>query len=242
MQQRQKLTVEKRSVLGKKLKALRKLGVFPANIYGKDIKSLAVQLPYKEFETVFKEAGETGLIDVVVEGQIRPVLIHNVQTDSVTRLPIHADFYQVNLKEKVKSMVPVELVGEPKAVVDKLGLLMPLLSEVEVEALPTDLPEKLEVNVEHLAQVDEQVTVADIKAPTGVTVLNEKEQAVAKIAELVSREAQEEAAKEEAAKEAAKVETAEGEQPATEGEEKPEGEKAQQKTEQKPAEKSPQEK
>ncbi|HSX40742.1 MAG TPA: 50S ribosomal protein L25 [Candidatus Saccharimonadales bacterium] len=231
--QRQSLKVEKRTTLGKKLKKLRRDGLFPANIYGRDIKSLAVQLPYKDFEHVFKEAGETGLVDVHVEGEVRPVLIHNVQIDPLSRMALHADFYQVNLKEKIKAMVPVELIGEPKAVTDKVGLLMPLLSEVEVEALPTDLPEKLDADVSHLAAIDDQLAVADLKTPSGVTILTDPNQAVAKIAELVSKEAAEQAAAEEAAKEAAKAEGAEGE--AAEGAqaaEKAEGEK----TEAKPAE------
>ncbi len=203
---RQKLTVEKRKVVGTKVKKLRIEGILPANIYGKDIKSLAVQVPFKEFEALYKEVGETGLIDVEVDGELRPVLIHNVQKDHITKIPLHADFFQVNLKEKVKTMVPLATVGEPKAVADKLGLLMQTLNEIEVEALPADLPEKIEVNVEHLAAIDEQMLVGDLKIPTGVTVLTDASQVVVKIAALVSKEAEEEAAKEAAAAEAAKAE------------------------------------
>lgn len=213
---RQKLTVVKRDVLGKKIKKLRREGMIPANIYGKDIKSLAVQLPFKEFETVYNEVGETGLLDLEVDGKARPVLIHNVQLDHLTRIPVHADFYQVNLKEKVKTMVPLVVTGEPKAVTEKLGLLLQPLSEVEVEALPEDLPENIEINVEPLANVDEQITVNDLKAPKGVEVLTDASQVVVKIGELVTKEAQEEAAAAEAAAEAAKAEGTEA--PAAEGE------------------------
>lgn len=201
-----KLVVEKRKVFGKKVKKLRKEGIFPANIYGKDVKSLAVQLPYKEFENVFKEARETGLVDLQIDSQVRPVLIHNVQLDYLTQTPVHADFYQVNLKEKVKTMVPLVLTGEAKAVSDKIGIVLQPLSEVEIEALPTDLPENIEVNVEHLAQIDEQITVDSLKVPAGVTILTDKEQVVVKIGELISKEAQEQAAAEAAAAEAAKAE------------------------------------
>lgn len=204
--QRQKLKVEERKILGKKVKKLRREGVLPANIYGKDVKSLAVQVPTKEFEKVFKEEGETGLVDLHVNGEIRPVLIQNVQVAPLTRAPLHADFYQVNLKEKVKAMVPVVAVGEPKAVSEKIGILLQPLSEVEVEALPTDLPEHIEVNVEPLATTDEQVLVKDLKAPTGVAILTDPEQVVVKIAKLVSKEAEEQAAQEAAAAEAAKAE------------------------------------
>lgn len=204
---RLKLTVEKRKVTGKKVKKLRREGILPANIYGKDIKSLSVQLPQKEFEKVFKEVGETGLVDVQLNGELKPSLIHNVQMDYLHNLPLHADFFQVNLKEKVKTMVPIKVLGEAKAVSDKLGLLLQPLSEVEVEALPTDLPEYIEVNVTALAAVNDQMAVSDIKVPTGVTILTDPSQVVVKIGELVSKEAQAQAAAEAQAAEAAKAES-----------------------------------
>jgi large subunit ribosomal protein L25 len=236
---RPKLTVEERKMLGKSVKKLRREGILPANIYGKDIKSLAVQLPQKEFENVFKAAGETGLIDVAVNGEVKPSLIHNVQFDYL-RNPLHADFFQVNLKEKVKTMVPIEIIGEPKAEVDKVGLLLQPVSELEVEALPEDLPEHIEINVEGLAAVDDQITIEDIKPPKGVTILTDPSQVVVKIGELVSKEAQEQAAAEEAAAEAAKAEgtaePAEGAGKAAEGEAEAPKEAAETKTEEKPAE------
>lgn len=217
--QREKLAVTKRTVLGKKIKKLRRDGILPANIYGKGIKSLAVQAPIKEFNTVYSKAGETGLIDLQIDGEVRPVLIHNVQLDHIAKTPLHADFYQVNLKEKVKTMVPIVTVGEPKAVTEKVGLLLQPLAEIEIEALPTDLPEKIEVPVEALGAVDEQITVANLKIPESITVLTDPEQVVIKIGELVSKEAQEQAAAEAAAAEAAKVasDATKAEAAATEG-------------------------
>lgn len=200
-----KLTVEKRKVVGKKVKKLRKEGFLPANIYGKAVKSLSVQVPYKEFEKVYKIAGETGIVDVEVGSEVRPSLIHNVQQDYYNHKLLHADFFQVNLKEKVTTMVRVVTVGEPKAVSEKLGLLMQPLSEVEIEALPADLPDKIEVNVEPLSEVNAQITVGEIKAPTGVTILTDENQVIAKIGELISKEAAAQAAAEAAAAEAAKV-------------------------------------
>lgn len=202
---RLKLTVEKRKVLGKKVTKLRKMGILPANIYGKNIKSLAVQVPQKEFDKVFKEVGETGLVEVEVNGEIKPVLIHNVQFDPLTRLVLHADFYQVDLKQKVKAIVPVTAVGEAKAVIDKVGILLQPLAEVEVEALPVDLPEHIEIDVSLLAVIDEQITVGDLKLPEGVSVLTDPSQIVVKIAELVTKEAEKQAATETAAAEAAKA-------------------------------------
>ena len=202
---RYKLKVEKRKVLGKLVKKLRREGILPCNIYGKGIKSEAVQVPQVEFDAVFKEAGETGLVDVALGEKTIPVLIHNMQKDFRGNV-LHADFFQVNLKEKVKTMVPLEVIGEPKAVLEKTGLLMNILSEVEIEALPEELPENIQVDVAHLANVDDQITVADLKVPTGVTVLTEPEQVVSKIGELITKEAAAEAAAAEAAAEAAKAE------------------------------------
>ncbi len=205
---RPKIEVIKRELLGKKIKKLRKDGILPANIYGKDIKSQAVQLPLKAFETIFKEVGKTGLLDVMVDGTARPALIHNVQVHPVTGLPLHIDFYQVNLKEKITTMVPVVITGEAKAVTEKIGLLMTPATEVEVEALPEDLPENIEINVEPLAAIDEQITVGDLKLPAGVTVLTDAGQVLVKVAELVSKEAEELAAQVAAEAEAAAAEAA----------------------------------
>nr|MBI5455756.1 50S ribosomal protein L25 [Candidatus Levybacteria bacterium] len=215
----EKLKVEKRKVLGKEVKKLRRQGVVPGNVYGKNIKSEAVQADLKEFNSVYQEAGETGLVDLELDGKTIPVLIHNIHKD-YKRNVLHADFFQVNLKEKVKTMVPLEIIGEPKAVIDKIGLLMNILSEVEIEALPEELPEKIDVNVEHLANIDDQITVADLKVPVGVEILTDATQVVSKIGELVTKEAAEEAAAAEAAAEAARAEgaAAEGQAVAEEAE------------------------
>jgi len=125
-----KLNVEKRKDIGRKVKFLRREGILPANIYGKKIKSLAVQLSTKSFLPVLKEVGETGLLELKVtdEEKTRPVLIHAVQFHPTSGEPLHADFYQVDLKEKVTTKVPVELIGESLAVKDKIGILIQPLS------------------------------------------------------------------------------------------------------------------
>lgn len=206
------LTVEPRTVLGKQVKRLRREGYLPANIYGKELASTAVQVKYTDFDPVYKEAGETGLIDVVLNGDRRPILIKNIQWNHMAHIPLHADFYQVNLKEKVKSMVPLIIMGEPAAVAEKLGVLLNSLDEVEVEALPEALPENIEVQVEKLAQVGDQVTVADLKAPAGVTILTDEAQVIARIGELAAEEV-------EVVAEEAQMPEVIGAKPAAEGEE-----------------------
>jgi len=192
--QREKVQVQKRSVVGKKVSKLRKEGLIPANIYGKDFTSTAIQLPVKEFTVLYKKVRETGLVDVEIDGTTLPTLIHNVHIDPRTQQVIHADFYKVNLREKITAHIPISIIGEAPAVTEKKGTLLQLLQELEVEALPTDLPERIEVNIEKLAEVDDQILVSDLSIPASVTVLTEAEQAVVRIGELAPEEPVEEEA------------------------------------------------
>jgi len=178
-----KLNVEKRKDIGRKVKFLRREGILPANIYGKKIKSLAVQLSTKSFLPVLKEVGETGLLELKVtdEEKARPVLIHAVQFHPTSGEPLHADFYQVDLKEKVTTKVPVELIGESLAVKDKIGILIQPLSEVEVEALPADLPEKIEVDISGLKAIDDVVLLETVKVSEEIKILTDGKEVLAKI-------------------------------------------------------------
>lgn len=214
------LVSEERSVLGKKVKKLRREGWLPANVYGKGVPSTSIQVKLHEFQDIYKQVGETGLLDLKYGDVTKPVLIKNLQIDYKTYTPLHADFYQVNLKEKIKTMVPVVLSGEAPAVLDKQGLLLQALSDVEIEALPEGLPENVEASVEHLAAVGDQITVGDLKAPEGVTILTDAGKLVAKINELPAEPEPEEEAVEEGAEA-----PAEGETPAAESsdEQKEEG-------------------
>ena len=218
---RPQLKAEERKVLGKKVKKLRREGFLPGNVYGKGLNSFALQVKLTDFESVYKEAGDTGLIDLSYDGKTKPVLVKNLQRNFANHTVLHVDFYQVNMKEKVKATVPVVLVGEAKAVTDKIGLLLQNLTDVEVESLPDSLPENVEINVEHLAEIGDQITVADLKTPEGVEVLTDPSQTIAKVNELVVEEPAE-------GEEGAEGESAEGEVKeggeSSEGGEKPEEE------------------
>lgn len=199
------LQAEKRTILGRKVKQLRKTGIVPANIFGKNMESLSIQLTSADFVEKYKEVGATGLLDVQVDGTVYPVLIQNTHRNALSNEYLHVNFHKVNLKEKIKSMIPILIIGEAKAVAEKVGLLLQTLSEVEVEALPEDLPEHIEAHVETLAAVDDQIIVGQLKTPANVIVLTDPEQVVLKITELISKEAAEQAAEEEAASEEAKA-------------------------------------
>lgn len=178
-----KLKVAKRKVEGRQVKSLRKQGILPANIFGKGLKSLAVQIALKDFMPVFESVGETGIVELNVEGEdkVRPILIHNVQLDPLSSKPLHADFHQVDLKEAITADIPVEIIGEAPAVAQKIGILIQPLSEIEVEALPGSLPDKFEVDVSLLKAVDEAVLVGDLKVPTGVKILTSAKEVLVKI-------------------------------------------------------------
>jgi large subunit ribosomal protein L25 len=159
-----KLKADKRKLLGRKVKKLRREGSLPANIYGKDVKSTAVKVDIKKFMDIYGEAGETGIVYLTVgTGKSeKPVLIHNLQVEPVTGKPLHADFHQVDLTKKVQVEVPIELVGESEAV-NKGGVLVHLMDEVEVEALPTELPEKFEIDISKIKEIGEGISVKELK-------------------------------------------------------------------------------
>jgi len=160
---KQVLKADIRKVSGRKVKNLRKEGILPGNIYGKKIKSEAVQVVLKDFEKVYKEVGETGLLTLEIGKEEKPVLIHNLQLNPVTDAPVHIDFLQVNLKEKVEADVPVELTGNALAEKQAIGTVVQYVNEIKVEALPMDLPEKFIVDTSELAEVDQAIMVKDLK-------------------------------------------------------------------------------
>lgn len=178
-----KITVEKRKVTGRKVKKLRKEGILPGNIYGKKVKSLAVQVPLEDFLLVYQKVGETGIVEVKVAGESesRPALIHNVQFDPVSDKPLHVDFHQVSLTEKITTKIPVEIVGKSPAVEQKIGVLIQPLDEIEIEALPTELPDQFTVDISGLKEVDQAITVGDLKAPEGVKILTNAGEILVKI-------------------------------------------------------------
>jgi len=185
------LTAQKREVLGRKVKTLRKEGLIPGNIFGKETKSLAVQLKEKEFGKVYAEVGETGLVDLTVEGekQTRPIMVQNVQVDPVKGSFLHVDLRQIILTEKIKASIPVELIGSSPADTQKTGILVKVLPEIEVEALPTDLPEHFQVDVSKLEKVGDAILVKDLKVDRKKVELKINEsQIVAKIEPLAKEE------------------------------------------------------
>ncbi len=218
------LAVELREVLGKKVKRLRHDGITPANIYGRGIDSMAVQVPTRELAQTIRVAGRNTLLQVHVHGErrARPVFVHHVQRDPIKDYLLHVDFYQVSLKEKIHIDVPVVVVGEAPAVGVYHGILLQNLNAVTVECLPTDVPSQIEVDVSGLEEIDDAIHVTDLDISPDVTLLVDPEMVVAKVAPpRIEEEVEEEVAEEvEEAVEGEEVEEA------AEEEEKPEEEAA----------------
>lgn len=235
------LEATERTVLGKKVKKLRTEGVIPGHVFGKKLETEHVSVKLKEFIKVYKETGETGLVDLKIgEEKIRPVLIRQVQVDPVRGEILNIDFYQVNLLEKTTVNVPILLIGEePEIVHTGEAVVIQPMMEVSVEALPTDLPENIEVDITGLKAIDDAITIAELSVPAGVEVLADPEGVVVKLDNAITEEMkklmEEQAAEAAAAAEATTAEEgaettpadtgAEGEETPVESEGAVEGEK-----------------
>lgn len=225
------LKASERIILGKQVNKLRKKGLIPGHVFGKNLETEHVSVNKADFVKVLKEAGETGLVDLKIgEEKIRPVLIRQVQVDPVRGEMLNIDFYQVNLTEKTKVNVPIILIGEePEAVHSGEAVVIQPMMEVEVEALPTDLPEKIEVDITPLKAIDDAILVSQLNVPGEVTILAEPESVVVKLDKAITEEMQklleEQAAEAAAATEATAATEAAAVEEGAEGEVK-EGEEA----------------
>lgn len=170
---------------GKKTaQALRKDGFIPVELYGHGVENVHLAVVRGELEKVWKQAGATSVVEVDVDGkETRPVLLHDIKRHYMTDELEHADFYQVNLKEKTTASVPLKMVGDSKAVRVLGGILVELIREVEVECLPQDIPHELEVDLSLLSTFEDMITASQIKLPANVALVTDGEEAVAKVQE-----------------------------------------------------------
>lgn len=173
------LAVKTRDVLGKKVKALRREGFIPAELYGHGFKNIHLALPAKEFGKVLKEAGATSVVTLVLGKETKSAMIHEVARDAVTSEIIHVDLHQVRMDELVKAHVPLEFVGEAPAIKAFSAVINKSMSEIEVEAFPQDLPHNITVDISVLDELDKTIYVKDLARPKGVAFLIDVETAVA---------------------------------------------------------------
>jgi large subunit ribosomal protein L25 len=214
------LNLVRREVIGKKVRALRRQGIIPANIYGHNVDSLAVQVGSDELRLLMKRHSRNEIIYVRVDGRERPTFVRDVQRNPVTDQIVHVDFLQISLTEKVRLEVPVHFNGVAPAVTTFGGIVTHATNQVLVEALPTAVPSVIEVDISDLTEIGQSIHVGDLPEMEGVVFLTDAGSVIVRI-DLPAAERAEEAEVAAEGEEAA-AEGAEGEAPTEGAEGKPE--------------------
>jgi len=225
MVEKYQLTANIRDILGKKVKNLRNEGIIPSVVYGKKLAPVHISVLRKDLLKAIEIAGTSSLIALEVGNDKYNVLVESVQYDPRSGAPIHADFRQVIMTEKLQTEIPLSFVGEAPAVEQLQGTLITPIDTVEVECLPGDLVHEIEVDTSVLNTFEDQIKISDLKVPATITILNDPEEVVAmveeprseeELAELETPTAEEEA---EAVEELTKEEGEEGSEDKEEAEE-----------------------
>ncbi len=176
------LNIEKRKVIGKASKILPS-DVMPAVYYGHKETSTAISVSKAAFKKILRDAGEAATVVLKGDGKELETLIHDIDFDPIKGEPRHADFYVLEKGKKVKIKVPIHFEGIAPAIKNLGGVLVKVLYEIEIEAMPKDLPHSITVNLESLENFESQIHIKDVVFPSGVTSLEGKEEVVAAIAE-----------------------------------------------------------
>ena len=198
------LEAQQRTVIGKHVKKLRRQDLIPAVVYGAGGPPVHVTCPRRPLEITLKNAGGTHLINLSVEGTIHNVLVREVQRDPVKRSILHIDFLRVDLKKKLRTEIPVVFVGQPK--LSSELQIQQNVQFVEVESLPTDIPEHIEVNIAGLLVQGDQITIADLPAIPNVEILSDPHEVLVRVEALAAQTEEEVAAEAVAAAEPEVVE------------------------------------
>lgn len=179
------LKVQIREKLGKKVKNIRSQGLIPAELYGHNVSNMHLAVNAKDFNNIYKQAGESAVVNLIVDDEKFkkpiPVLIYNIQKSYLNNTILHIDFYQVRMDEKIKAHIPLKFIGEPPAVKNYGGILNKSMLEIEIEALPKDLPHEIEVDLSQLQELNQTIYVKDLAIPKGVKFLVDPETPVATI-------------------------------------------------------------
>ncbi len=182
------LKVQKREVLGRQVSGLRKKGFIPAELYGKGVTNLHLVVPAKDFKKVFKQAGESTIINIEFEGKKYPSLVHDLSYDRLSNEIASIDFYKVNMAEKIKVKVPMEFVGIAPAIKEKSGILVKALHEIEIESLPIDIPHDIKVNLVKLVDIGQSIYIKDLDIPKNVKIFVGPDTVVATITAQMTEE------------------------------------------------------
>lgn len=191
---RVKLKAEKRTVLGSKVKRLRQQGLVPGVMYGHGFRSIPLQFDKYDLRDVLSKVGSSQVISVKVDEQEGPeyALLRDVQRDVISGELLHVDFYRVMMTESITAEIPLLTTGESPSVAQKDGILLRGISEIEVEALPGDLVEAIEVDLTELEEVGQAIMVEDLAIPSSIDVLTDLDEMIARIVPLEEMELVEE--------------------------------------------------
>lgn len=185
------LKAKKRTVFGKQNILLRKQGFIPAVVYGRKTPACPLQIKAQDFNEVYKKAGDTNIVNLIIEDngkeEKKNVLIHEIETHFLNNTPLHIDFYEVEMDKPIVAHIPINFIGESPAV--KLGgILVKSMNEIEIEALPKNLPHEITVDLSSLTDFDQTIYVKDIDFPAEVRVLIEKNTPVVTVSAPLSEE------------------------------------------------------
>lgn len=178
-----KLTANVRETFGKDLQTARTAGKLPISVYGAKEESGSYFVEIKDFKKVLKEAGESTIVSLATPNGDKDTLIHDISFHPLSGEPIHADFLVVEKNKPIQVHVPLEFIGESPAVKTLSAAIVKVMHELEIEALPKDLPHQLEVDLSSLIDLESRITVADIKLPNGVTTEVNPEEVVVSVTE-----------------------------------------------------------
>lgn len=168
-----------------KMDDIRGAGLVPAVFYGFGKESTSISVPAIEFIKIFREAGETTTVTLDVDGEKVSTLIHDLQKDPVTGVPTHIDFLVVDMNKEAEVSVPVEFTGLAEAEKTGVGMVMKVMHEIEVRALPANLPHSIVVDLTPLATLHDVIHAKDVVLPSGVTLVTDGEDVVASVSAFV---------------------------------------------------------
>lgn len=179
-----RLNVQLRNDGNGKAQNIRSAGFIPAVIYGFGKANQNVKVKKHDFEKAFAVAGEFNLVDLSI-GEAAPakVIIKDVQRDGVTDAIIHIDFYQVDMTKKITTDMPLNFIGEARAIKELGGTLVKNMAAVQVECLPGDLASHIDVDISVLASFDQFIRLNDLVLPKGIALVQETNEAVVGVVE-----------------------------------------------------------
>jgi large subunit ribosomal protein L25 len=167
--------------LARKARNLRKEGILPAVIYGRKEASAPISINHKDFEKLYKAAGESTVITLKGLGEDKDVLINDVEIDAVSGKAVHADFYAIEKGQTVTVTVPFEFEGISPAVKDLGAILVKVMHDLELTVLPKDLPHSIVVDVSKLKEIGDQIAIKDLKIPPSAELSIDAEEVVAMV-------------------------------------------------------------